>query len=274
MRTNQPLVSIITPVYNGQEYLAELIESVGEQAYPNIEHIIIDDGSTDEGATLAILKQYAHLRWWSRENRGRFATMNEGLEAAKGEVVCIVNADDMLMPGAVGHVIEYLEQHPEYDGVVGLTQFVNEAGAPYANAPFQTAPVRYYAYLSQISHCSLYLKRECLLRCGLLFDPSLHYVGDYDWILRILAVLSVGRVDFHLSKFRVHATQTSRRNRRAMVEEQKRVVAAHHINPVLFTICKSFVIGVHDAKKLGCTWANSGPKGAWQLIASHLQHSA
>ena len=68
--TNMPLVSIITPVYNGAEYLNEMIQSVQRQDYPNIEHLIIDDGSQDDGATVAILEKYPHLRWWSRENKG------------------------------------------------------------------------------------------------------------------------------------------------------------------------------------------------------------
>ncbi|MBE3118290.1 MAG: glycosyltransferase, partial [Candidatus Atribacteria bacterium] len=96
-----PLVSIITPVYNGAAFIEELILSVQRQDYPNIEHIIIDDGSRDDGATIAILKRYPHLRWWSRENKGQYATMNEGLEAAKGEFVCFISADDLLTPGAV-----------------------------------------------------------------------------------------------------------------------------------------------------------------------------
>ena len=53
----QPLVSIITPVYNGAEYLDELIQSVLRQDYPNIEHLIIDDGSQDDGATVSVLKK-------------------------------------------------------------------------------------------------------------------------------------------------------------------------------------------------------------------------
>jgi glycosyltransferase involved in cell wall biosynthesis len=82
-----PLISIITPVYNGREYLEELIQSVLNQSYPKIEHLIIDDGSEDGGATLSILKRYPHLRWWSRENKGQYSTMNEGLLEAKGEII-------------------------------------------------------------------------------------------------------------------------------------------------------------------------------------------
>ena len=79
-----PLVSIVTPVYNGSLYLEEFIRSVLAQDYPRIEHIVIDDGSTDGGATVEILKRFPHLRWWSRENKGQYPTMNEGFAAADG----------------------------------------------------------------------------------------------------------------------------------------------------------------------------------------------
>jgi glycosyltransferase involved in cell wall biosynthesis len=62
-----PLVSIMTPVYNGSKYIEELILSVKSQDYTEIEHIVIDDGSADNGATVDILKRYPHVRWWSRE---------------------------------------------------------------------------------------------------------------------------------------------------------------------------------------------------------------
>ena len=64
-----PLVSIITAVRNGSRYLSALIESVLAQDYPRIEHIVIDDGSDDDDATIRILEQYPHLRWWTRENQ-------------------------------------------------------------------------------------------------------------------------------------------------------------------------------------------------------------
>jgi len=270
MRTDPPLVSIITPVYNGAQYLEELIQSVRGQEYPRIEHLIIDDGSTDGGSTLAILKRNPHLRWWSRENRGQYATMNEGLQAAHGDIVCFVSADDLLVPGAVGRAAEFFRRCPECDVAIGRTQFITESGAPYADAPFQSAPVRCYAYLSQISHCSMYSKRDRLLDHDLRFDPGLHFVGDYDWILRIIACLPLGRIDAYLAQVRVHAGQTSKQHRHAMTEEQRRVVAAHHVNPILFAIAKCLVITIHDLKKLWCTWASRGPRAAWHLIASHL----
>src|ERR1035437_2844540 len=112
-----PLVSIITPVYNGAMYLDKLIQSIQNLDYPNIEHIIIDDGSTDNEATINVLKKYSHLRWWTRPNRGQYATMNEGLEAAKGEFICFICADDIILPEAATFAVQYLSMHLNYAGV-------------------------------------------------------------------------------------------------------------------------------------------------------------
>jgi glycosyltransferase involved in cell wall biosynthesis len=271
MTSDSPLVSIITPVFNGAQYLPDLLRSVQTQDYSNLEHIVIDDGSTDNGATAAILSQFPRVRSWSRENRGQYATMNEGLDAARGEWICFISADDVMQPGALRRVVEYTRRHPECDGVVGITGAMNETGKPYAAPPFQSVPVRLYAYFSQISHCSLYLKRESLLKGQLSFDPSLRYVGDYDWIIRIVAGLRVGRLPFQLSTLRIHPAQASRQYRQAMIAEQSRVQKKYRINPAIFRISNSLYIILHDLNKLRFAFIHGGIKGSKQLIENHLQ---
>jgi glycosyltransferase involved in cell wall biosynthesis len=173
-----PLVSIMTPVYNGSKYIEELILSVKSQDYTEIEHIVIDDGSADNGATVDILKRYPHVRWWSRENRGQYATMNEGLLAAKGDFVCFVSADDKLSSGAVNSVIEFFLNHPGFDGVFGITTYIDVDSKNYLYPiPFQKAPISFYPYFAHISHCSLYLRISSLQTRAA--DPFA-YVGDYE----------------------------------------------------------------------------------------------
>lgn len=264
-----PLVSIITPVYNGSQYLEELILSVHSQDYPRIEHIIIDDGSTDEGMTVAVLNRYPDLHWWSRENRGQYATMNEGLEASRGEFVCFISADDLLLPGAVRSAIGYMQNHPACDGVAGLARYMSEDGVPYPiEFPFRTAPVKYYPYFSHIAHCSLYIRRDRLLINGLTFDSSLHYNGDYDWILRIIKKLNIKRLNLYFSKVRIHPAQGSVLYRESMIQEHQDVVKAHHLNPVLYLFFTGLFILVHNARKLQDAWSRGGVMGAWQLISN------
>lgn len=135
MTTGLPLVSIVTPVYNGAQFIEDLILSVKKQDYPNVEHIIVDDGSNDNGATIEILKKYPHLRWWSHPNQGQYATMNEGLSAVNGDFVCFVSSDDILLSGAIKSVVDFLLSHPEMDGVFGLTDYIDGQGG-FCTRPF------------------------------------------------------------------------------------------------------------------------------------------
>src|SRR5207247_391526 len=94
-----PLVSIVTPAYNQAEYLAETIESVLAQDYPNLEYIVLDDGSTDH--TREVLKKYdGKLRWESHKNMGQARTLNEGWRKANGVYIGYLSSDDILYPGA------------------------------------------------------------------------------------------------------------------------------------------------------------------------------
>src|SRR5262245_24025055 len=90
----QPLVSIVTPAFNAAAYLPDLLDSVAAQDYPCIEHIVIDDGSSDDAATPEVLQRYPHVKWWRRENRGQYPTLNEGFRAASGDLVTTISADD------------------------------------------------------------------------------------------------------------------------------------------------------------------------------------
>jgi glycosyltransferase involved in cell wall biosynthesis len=231
-----PLVSIVTPVYNGSDYLQDLIRSVEDQDYPEIEHVIIDDGSQDNGATLAILRQHPRLRWQSRANQGQYATMNEGLMAARGEIVCFVSADDIVSPGAVSAAVDFLRRQSRLDGVFGTTGRIDSQGRPLPYfIPFRTAPLALYPYFAHISHCSLYMRKEPIIRAGLLFNPSLKYVGDYDWIIRIYrAGLKVGLLRRQLSRVRMHADQTSQKYSRGSQAETRKVIEDHQINKLSF----------------------------------------
>ncbi len=182
-----PLVTIITPVYNGADYLDDLIKSVQTQNYPYIEHIIIDDGSNDNGATVGVLSKYPHIRWWTRPNKGQYATMNEGLLASKGEVICFISSDDILCGGAITKAATCLIDNPELGGVYGTYGYISTIGKKlnYFH-PMKIMPTCMYPYSLHISHSSFYLKKESLIQKELLFKDSLKYVGDYDWIVRVL----------------------------------------------------------------------------------------
>lgn len=208
---DMPLVSIVTPAYNASQYLPDLLRSVAAQDYPRIEHIVIDDGSTDEGATVRVLEGHPGVRWWSRSNLGAYATMNEGLRAATGAFVTVICADDTYADaGAVGALVRSLIDHPECEVAYGFTLHVDGDGRPLPVQPYQRYPPWMQRYIPGfILHCSLLVRRETLIGDDLFFDPSLSYIADAEWMFQLSRRHRFCRVDRCIGAFRNHAAQRS-----------------------------------------------------------------
>jgi glycosyltransferase involved in cell wall biosynthesis len=209
-----PLVSIVTPTFNSARYLEDLLHSVESQDYPRIEHIVIDDGSTDDGATVALLRRHPAVRWWSRENRGQYATLNEGFRAATGDFITTISADDMYADShAIRAMAEFLAAHPDCDAVHGFTRHLHADGTPLPVQPYQRFPYWMLRYnLGFIGHCSLLVRRERLIADGLLFDESLRYIGDADWLIRLtLKKYRFCRIERYIGAYRYHEQQVTAR---------------------------------------------------------------
>ena len=107
MNKDSPVVSIVIPAYNLARYLGETIESILNQDYPNIELIVLDDGSTDD--TRRVLEKYAgRIYMESQLNMGQVNTLNKGWRMSKGDILGFISADDTLLPGAVGKAVACL----------------------------------------------------------------------------------------------------------------------------------------------------------------------
>lgn len=103
-----PLVSIVTPTYNQAEFLAETIESVLAQDYPNIEYVVINDGSTDH--TEEVLRRYGdRLKWTTQCNIGQSETLNKGWRVSAGKYLGYLSSDDLLYPTAISELVKVLE---------------------------------------------------------------------------------------------------------------------------------------------------------------------
>ena len=213
MKDLDPLVSIVTPVYNGSKHLEELICSVLEQDYTTIEHIIIDDGSNDNGAAVAILKRYPHLRWWSRPNKGQYASMNEGLAAAKGELVTFICADDKYAArDAVTAAVRLWLDSGRCDAVYGETDNITEDGKPLRKLGPRSGPLWMMRYNSCVmSHCSLFVRRDVLINRSLWFDEYYTFWADGDWIMRMIeGGCRFRRLRRPIALYRQHPQQLSR----------------------------------------------------------------
>ena len=120
MRDNQPLVSIIMPVYNCEKYISEAIESVLSQSYQNWELLIVDDGSTDHSPE--IIDRYAQkdvrIQSFHNKNEGVSAARNFALSKISGELVTFIDSDDVYHPDRLQRMVSVFENHPACDIVL------------------------------------------------------------------------------------------------------------------------------------------------------------
>lgn len=180
-----PLVSVVTPSYNQGAYIAETIRSIGEQDYPNIEHIIVDGGSTDE--TLDVIRRHEEaydLRWISEPDGGMYEAVNKGLRMARGEILAYLNSDDRYFPWTVSTAVRELTAHREVGFVFGDAFNVDdnaESGLMYFFPPFR---LRYMGRSGVIAQPTVFWRRSVYEDCG-GFDESLEFVADCDYWLRI-----------------------------------------------------------------------------------------
>jgi glycosyltransferase involved in cell wall biosynthesis len=116
-----PILSIITPVFDGENFICDCIDSVATQNCAGVEHIIVDGGSADR--TAQILRKeaetHSHLRWISEPDRGQSDALNKGIAMAKAEYIGILNVDDFYEPGALCHVAQIVKGLPSSRFIVG-----------------------------------------------------------------------------------------------------------------------------------------------------------
>lgn len=125
---NSPLVSIIIPYFNREEFLAEAIESVIQQTYQNWELFLIDDGSTDSSKEIAekYTRQFPHqiysLQHLDGKNKGASASRRVGFEKAKGDFITFLDSDDIYFPNSIENEINCFFENPEAEVVCGLIE--------------------------------------------------------------------------------------------------------------------------------------------------------
>lgn len=127
----RPLVSVVVPTFNHEKYVLECIESILSQDYPNIELIVINDGSTDgtdEKLRGYLKEHHGAFTYISKVNEGVGTTMNKGLGMAEGEYFCEVCSDDTLVPGSITKRVAYLEEHSEVEAVFGSIESMDKDG--------------------------------------------------------------------------------------------------------------------------------------------------
>lgn len=173
-----PLVTIITVVYNGEDYIEQAITSVLQQTYSNIEYIVVDGQSKDN--TMVIVNKYKDKiqKIISEKDKGISDAFNKGIALATGEIIGILNADDWYEKNTVEKVVT---QMGEADIVYGDLRL-------WKNETFDTVFCGNHDYLRKemsVNHPTVFVKKHCYGQFG-VFDLSYKYAMDYELLMRFM----------------------------------------------------------------------------------------
>lgn len=220
---NNPLVSIITPSFNQAQFLEQTIQSVINQTYKNIEYFVIDGGSND--GSLDIIKKYdSHITYWqSKKDLGQVDAINQAFKMSKGEIICFINSDDILMPNAVQTAVTCFEINNEIALVHGNCSTIDENGAeikPKIGNPVKFKDVLKIGMLPNIYQPSCFFNKSQLKRDYFL-DERFKYAFDYELILFILKNSISFYTNIHMAAYRVHAKAKSQNISEAFKEKLK-----------------------------------------------------
>lgn len=210
-------ISIVTPTLNQAEFIRQTIDSIGRQDHPDVEHIVIDGGSSD--GTCDILRSYPRLRWISEPDGGQSNAINKGFAMATGEILAWLNSDDFYEPNVLGTVARYFAAHPECGILYGDITYVDrEGGFLYA----LTGPSISHEALVRspdiVRQPSFFWRRRVWEDAGPL-DETLHLVMDYDFLLRATRRYPPHHLPLNISYFRSYDQGKTRHYARRQVRE-------------------------------------------------------
>lgn len=181
-------VSIITVVYNNEKTIADAIESVLAQTYPEIEHIIIDGKSKDN--TMAVVDRYKSKlgKVISEKDEGLYDAMNKGIKAATGDIVGILNSDDFFNKAdVIATVAEAFKADSTLQATIGDIVFVNSANKIIRHYSAKNWTPKRFVWGYMPPHPSFFVKRELFEQLG-YYKMGYRIAADYELLIRFLAV--------------------------------------------------------------------------------------
>jgi glycosyltransferase involved in cell wall biosynthesis len=235
------LVSVVMPVFNGERYLKESINSVLLQTYKHFELIIVNDGSID--GTKNILSSLHDRRIniiHLEDNCGAAHALNVGIGAARGDWIAIQDADDISLPNKLEEQVRFIKEHQDVNAVGSFIECISgdtevpkrslhiESTRNYLSSKEHIYAYRYY--LNPFCHGSVIFSKSLFHQIG-GYDPQYKICYDYDLWLRMLERTSIYKIPSVLYQYRIHADSISRNNNQTINEDW--LVASKYIKKSL-----------------------------------------
>lgn len=206
MSNAKPKLTVILPVYNGQEYLAEAIESVLSQSFSDFEMIVINDGSSDDSGEIINKFDDSRIRYFEQSNKGLAATLNRGISLAKGEYVARQDQDDVCLPSRFEKQVAFLDANPDV-GMVGTAAEIwvgNERTNRCMKHPVDDATLTFgLLFDNHFVHSSVTLRRAVFATVGgYSEDSSRQPPEDYELWSRVMRTYKLANLPDVLMVYR------------------------------------------------------------------------
>ncbi|VXD10318.1 glycosyltransferase family 2 protein [Planktothrix paucivesiculata] len=210
-------VSVIIPTYNQDTYISEAIDSVLNQTYQDFEIVITNDGSTDQTLQIIQEKQDPRIRYFSfSHNQGVSIAANHCIHQAKGELITILDSDNIFLPDKLEKQVNFLDKNPEFDAVFTHTIIIDKDGNfhPGKESSFQQLFAQknknrfqwlnsFFYSDNSLCNTSVLIKKKCYNQVG-LYDPRLRQIHDLDFWIRLCLKSEIHILPEPLVLFRFH----------------------------------------------------------------------
>lgn len=214
--SSQPLVSIVTTCYNSAKYISECIESVVSQDYPNVEHVIQDGGSRDN--TLSIIKNYQKryrnkINLKSEKDNGQSDGLDRALKRIKGEIILVLNSDDILLPYACSWAVTNMKIYKDAAVIYGDEYIIDEKSKiiHFFTGPDPYVFEKIFCVEQVIPAQAAFIRRDALEDVGLYADTSLKTCPDYEMWIRLGMKYKMKHVYGPIAKYRWHTQSEGRK---------------------------------------------------------------
>lgn len=212
---DNPLVTVLLPVYNGEEFLKEALDSILGQTYRNLEILAINDGSTDESLDLLNSIDDPRMRVVTNEqNLGLIGTLNKGIPLASGKYIVRADADDICLPERIEKQVQFMESNPNVGlsgtgfGTFGPGIELTENGFFHAD----DSEIRFrHLYQIHLMHGTSIWRTSVFMETGILFDPDFAHAEDYDLFDRISEHTKLSNIPDVLYHIRLHSESVSQK---------------------------------------------------------------
>jgi glycosyltransferase involved in cell wall biosynthesis len=220
MQKEPILVTVLMPVYNGQDFLKEAIESILNQTYVHLEVLIINDGSVDDSEEIILSYTDDRIVYIKNdENRGLICTLNDGMSLSKGKYIARMDADDISILDRIQKQLDFLEMNPNC-GLLGSAFTIFGDKHELVKYPRENEDLKFAAlFYNPFCHPSVMIRKKVFDDNKLHFKKEYIHAEEYKLWSELLLLTECYNLEDNLLMYRFHASQVSQVHRQIQLQK-------------------------------------------------------